>query len=442
MAKKKQSVLEQDLSSDANIMDIMSMGNNSRVFSRNSLVDYSYKTGIWVMDYAYGYEVNVYNEAEEFLKKRYVLGIQSGSFNVITGRTQAYKTTTLVKMISNIAYINNGNIVHYDAENRQTLQRVQTLSKLPLHWFEGDRPLYSLRQGAIGFDSLQEDIATIYKQKMKNRHLLEKDTGEVDSRNRPIKLMPPTIVMVDSLQNVIEKEYDIDDTKSVDGIDDLRSKTQGARNAYTIRGFLTDILPMLKDANILLFVIAHKTANMSLNPFGGVKKQFQYGKNDERMSGGAALEYNASTVSDFTGYVAKDDRFFMETDGFDGNKILFEPTKASTNESGNKDTGRGFDLVIDKRNEGVDNIRSSVLFLNACGRLKGNKASYTLLDAEGNPVGKSFKWKTVLEDLRSNEETMRLFMQITHEEMKKLIAPAPQDTHGTINVIDLEAFAA
>lgn len=442
MAAKKQKVLEQDLNSDANIMDIISNGNNGRVFSRNSLVDYSYKTGIWIMDYAYGYEVNVYNEAEEFLKKRYVLGIQSGTMNVITGRTQSWKTTTLIKIISNIAFANGGNVIHYDAENRQTLQRVQTLSKLPLHWFEGDHPLYSFRQESIGFDTLQEDISNIYKQKMRNKHLLEKDTGEVDSRNRSIKLMPPTVIMLDSLQNVIEKEYNIEDTKSIDGIEDLRSKTQGARNAYTIRGFLTEILPMLKAANILLFVIAHKTANMSLNPFGGVKKQFQYGKNDERISGGAAVEYNASTVSDFTGKVSKDDRFFIDQDGFDGNLVLFEPTKASTNESGNKDTGRGFDLVIDKRNEGVDNIRSSVLLLKDKGRLKGNKAAFTLLDVDGNPVGKSFRWKTILQDLKEDEETMKLFMQITHEEMKKLIAPAPSDTHGTINVIDLESFAS
>ena len=37
--------------------------------------------------------------------------------------------------------------------------------------------------------------------------------GEVDDQNHPIKLMPPTVVFLDSLQDVIEKEYNVDDKK-------------------------------------------------------------------------------------------------------------------------------------------------------------------------------------------------------------------------------------
>ena len=190
--KKKQSPLEEDLA-NLDFMTIMSNGGNSRVFSKNTLIDYSYSTGIPIIDYALGYEVNVY-DGDKFVKKRTCLGLQAGSFNVVTGRTQSYKTTICIQIIAEIAHRHGGNIVHYDAEQRLVLQRAKTLSKLPGDWFVGEYPRYSLRSGAIGFDTLQNDIAEIYATKMQNRQYLLTDTGEVDDQNRPIKLMPPTVL--------------------------------------------------------------------------------------------------------------------------------------------------------------------------------------------------------------------------------------------------------
>lgn len=438
MAVKKKSPLLEDMK-NADFMDIISGGGTSRVFSKNTLVDYSYKTGVTIFDYAYGYEVNVF-DGEQFVKKRTCLGLQAGSFNVVTGRTQSFKTTICLQMIANIAYANDGNIVHYDAEQRLVLQRVKTLTKLPSHWFTGDYPRYSLRSGAIGFDTLQNDIAEIYANKMQNKEYLLKDTGEVDDCNRPIKLMPPTVVFLDSLQDVIEKEYDVNDKKFVEDSKELRGNMYGAQSAKTIRGLLTDILPMLKEANIILIAIAHKTSNMSLNPFAGVKKQFQYGANDERISGGSAVEFNASAVINLTGVVSNDSRYHESTDGFEGNTVLFEPTKSSTNESGNEKTGLGFSIVVDKRKEGVDNIRSLILFLNQRGKLKGNKAGYRVIDEKGEPISEKFTWKNVYNDFQKDQATYKIFMQVAKIELETLIAKAPIDVSGQIKVFDIDGI--
>ena len=430
--KKKQTPLEEDLSK-LNFMTIIADGGNSRVFSKNTLVDYSYSTGIPIIDYALGYEVNVF-DGDKFVKKRVCLGLQAGSFNVVTGRTQSYKTTICIQMIANIAVKNGGNIVHYDAEQRLVLQRAKTLSKLPSDWFSGEYPRYSLRSGAIGFDTLQNDIAEIYANKMRNRQYLIKDTGEVDDQNQPIKLMPPTVVFLDSLQDVIEKEYNADDKKWVEDSKELRGNMYGAQSAKTIRGLLTDILPMLKEANIILIAIAHKTANMSLNPFAGVKKQFQYGANDERISGGSAVEFNASSVLNLSGQVSEDSRFHESSDGFEGNTVLFEPTKCSTNESGNAKTGLGFNIIIDKRREGVDNIRTLIEYLKQKGRLKGNKAGWRVIDTKGEPISEKFTWKTCYEDFKNDPSTYKVFMITAKEELEKLISRAPVDVMGRLNL--------
>lgn len=434
--KKKTSPLEEELK-NMDYMQILAGGGSSKVFSKNTLVDYSYPTGVTIFDYAYGYEVIVKDENGNFVKKRTCLGLQAGSFNVVTGRTQSFKTTIVCQMIANMAYANNGNVVHYDAEQRLVLQRVKTLTKLPDNWFTGDYPRYSLRSGAIGFDTLQNDIAEIYENKMRHKDLLLKDTGEVDHENKPIKLMPPTIVFLDSLQDVIQKEYDINDKKWVDDSKELRGNMYGAQSAKTIRGLLTDILPMLKEANIILIAIAHKTSNMSLNPFAGVKKQFQYGNNDERISGGSAVEFNASAVINLSGIVKEDSRYHVNTDGFEGNTVLFEPTKSSTNESGNEKTGLGFQIVVDKRREGVDNIRTLIKFLDQRGRLKGNKAGYRVIDKSGETISEKFTWKKVYEDFKNDPSTYKNFMITAKEELETLIAKA-DDTSGEINVFNID----
>lgn len=435
MATKKMSILEEELR-DKDLMDIISGGGSSKVFQKNTVADYSYPTGIAIFDYTFGYLVNVRNEKDEVIKQRTCLGLQAGSFNVATGRTQSFKTTIMCNIIANIAYANNGNVVHYDTEQRTVLERVKNLTKLPESWFTGDVPRYSLRTGAIGFDTLQNDIAEIYENKMKYRNILLKDTGEVDQRNNPIKLMPPTIVFLDSLQDVIKEEYNVNDKKWVEDSKELRGNMYGAQTAKTIRGFITDILPMLKEANIIMIVIAHKTSNMSTQMFAPPKKQFQYGSNDERISGGSAVEFNASAVINLTGQSSNDSLYHIETDGFEGNTVLFEPTKVSTNESGNAKTGLGFKIIVDKRKGSVDNVRTLVRFLEDRNRLKGNRAGWRVIDEKGEPISEKFTWKNIYQDFEKNPDTFRTFMQTAKNELETLLAPS-DDVAGTIDPFNI-----
>ena len=440
LAKVKQSVLNEEASGKS-LMEILSMGRGSEVFKRNEYMDYSYKTGIPIIDYALGYEISVKDEKGNLIKKRQCLGLQAGTFNVVSGMTQAFKTTIFIQAISNIAYANDGNIYHYDTENRSVFERIKQLSKLPESWFDGDHPLYSYRYGAIGFDTLQKDITTIYENKMRYRDILLRDTGEVDSHNRPVKMMPPTIIFLDSLQDVISEEskYDVNN-KDFDGDPELRSNMAGAQNAKTVRGFLTDILPMLKDANILFITIAHKTSNMGQGSFSPPKKQFTYASVNERISGGSAVEFNASSVISLSGVNSADAIFTKDSDGFNGNKTLFEPTKCSTNESGNKKTGRGFELVIDRDKNGVDNIRSLILFLKSKNRLKGNNAGYRVIDEEGNEITGRFSWKHVYDDFAKDPESLKTFMTVCRSELEQYISKSDENAAGTIDPMDLSKF--
>ena len=436
MAVKKQSLLEEELK-DADYMSILSGGGNSSVFKKNDIIDYSYPTGISVIDYPLAYEINIVNEKGEKIGKRVCYGIQAGTFNVITGSTQSFKTTLGIQMCANIAYANNGNVIHYDAENRLVVQRVKNLTKLPESWFSSDAPRYQIRGGAIGFDTLQHDITEIAMNKIKYKNILLKDTGVVDGNNKPIYLMPPTVIFLDSISNVIAKEYNVDSKDFMNDMGEIRGNADGMRNAKTLRGVLTDLNPLMKEANIIIITIAHKGTNIS----AGVTpqpKQFQYGKQDEKISGGKALEYGASALLNFTNFGSESSRYHMDSDGFEGNTILFEPLKVSTNESGNAKSGLGFEIIIDKRKNGVDNLRTLVQLLVAKGRLKGNKANYKVCDEKGEVISKNFSWKHIYEDFEKDKETFKAFMIAAKEELEKFISHA-DDTAGTINPFDINA---
>lgn len=437
MAKKKVEIVNKELEG-ADIMTIMSEGSDSSLFKKNNIVDFSYSTGIPILDYAMGYEVLVKDPVtKQVIKKRQVLGIQAGSFNVLTGKTQSFKTTIGMQMQANIAVANNGMIIHYDTEGRLVLQRAKSITGLPDEWFNSDHPRYILRSGTIGFDTLKRDMADQYEAKMRHKDLLLRDTGEVDDMNRPIIMMPPTIVLMDSLQHIVinEDAYDVND-KQFQASKELRNNMVGAITAKTIRGFISDILPMLKEANIIVLCIAHKTGNVSTNSFLAPSKQFQYGSVSERISGGSAVEYDASSVMNFTGYTSNDSRFFKSQDGFDGNTVLFEPVKCSTNQSGNSKTGLGFDLVIDKEKNGVDNYRSLSLFLKSKGRLKGNNAGWKVINADGSETETRYRWKTIYEDLDKDKDLCLAFMTAAKEELDKLLSPAV-DNAGKIKPMNI-----
>ena len=154
------------------------------------------------------------------------------------------------------------------------------------------------------------------------------------------------------------------------------------------------------------------------------------------LSGGKSVEYNASALMTFTGEIKDDSRYHMDTDGFDGNTVLFEPTKVSTNVSGNAKTGLGFRIIVDKRRNGADNIRTLVKFLEDRGRIKGDRRGYKVLSPTGEEISDKFSWKNIYEDLQKDKATYKAFMLTAKEELEKLLADAP-DVAGEINVFDL-----
>ena len=94
---------------------------------------------------------------------------------------------------------------------------------------------------------------------------------------------------------------------------------------------------------------------------------------------------------------------------------------------------------MDKKKEGLDNLRTLVEFLKDRGRLKGNRAGFKVIDKEGKEISEKFTWKKIYEDFTKDKDSYRAFMIAAKEELEKLVAPA-QDVAGTIKPFDVDSI--
>jgi hypothetical protein len=225
--------------------------------------------------------------------------------------------------------------------------------------------------------SMQAAIVEIYAEKMKQRSDLEFKTNEVDEFGREIKILQPTVIIIDSISQVLTDTFSVDNQKDVSDAKELRGNSEGARDAKSIKGFFKDIIPLCKEANIIIYAVNHINSNMKMNAFTGPTKQQIYMKADEAIPGGLNLIYSSFSIIKLSAKTSDD--FTDTTDGFSGHMIMFEPVKSSSNQSGNNNKGVSFEMVFSFKN-GFDSLRSLVLYGREKGIIDGNKPRLKFVD--------------------------------------------------------------
>ncbi len=281
-----------------------------------------------------------------------------------------HNTTMGIQLAANIIRpYPSGSVIHYDAEQRMDVSRIENVTQLPVSDFQ-DGGRYILKSGLIGMDVIQEMIVKVYAAKMQNKEALTVDTGYVDEFNQPLKIMQPTVIIIDSITSVINETFSPDNAKELNEMQQLQSNTEGARSAKTIKGFFKDILPLCKEANIIIYAVNHINMNMSMNSFIPVARQQNFLKQDESIPGGRTLLYYPFNIIKLTAKPGDD--FTEESDGFAGHIVMVEPIKSSSNQSGNNSKGISFEMVFSFKN-GFDSLRSIILYGRSKGIIEGNK---------------------------------------------------------------------
>lgn len=372
------------------LMSALRENDKKNLFVSNVTTAY-HKTGFPQFDYYFGALINVHDDLGNITKQEPRLGQAAGTFNLIIGNTGSGKSTLAIQLAANIMrQYKNGNVIHFDCENRTDVSRCENISKLPSKYFDETSSdyRYILKGGAVGLDTIQETIVKMYVNKMRMKEQLMISSGFKNEFGKDVKIFPPTVVIIDSITTVLSETFSPDNSKEVADAEKMRGNTEGARDAKTLKGFFKDILPLCKEANIIVYGINHINQNMSMNAFTPVAKQQNYLKQDESIPGGKTMLYYPFNIIKLTARPSDD--FTVETDGFAGHIVMLEPIKCSSNQSGNNSKGISFEMVFSFK-EGFDSLRSLIWYGRENGIIEGNKTRYKFKD-DGSFT---FTWKNI-----------------------------------------------
>ena len=354
----------------------------------------SYKTGFPTLDYKLGYRVFVKDDKgkeDSYLN----LGITSGSYICLVGKPGGAKTSMAIQIAANIVKpFESGIVFHIDCEGATSYSRVQALTKIPLDTL---RDKYRIRQEKIALSDVKAMIVDIYHEKVQNKEKYLYNTGKLNEFGEEIIMPEPTCIVLDSFATLSSGIED----KSIEEAAEIMTQTEKMRLTGEIGRFLNELLPILKEANIILIAVNQ----IKTNPGMGIIKQpgMVLGlKPDEAPSAGWAPLFNAQILIRCTGMSS--DKYTMEDDGFTGFGVKFDIIKSRVSAAGESGV-----LVFD-RNKGVDPIRSSVYLAKQIGLLEGNRGAYHFKGYETR-----FSQKNMLEDFKEKPELIK--------EMKETIGP-------------------
>lgn len=379
--------------------------------SQEAVSDVAYATGFLAFDFLNGTVVHVKTPEKEFQYNS--IGIVDGSITMVIGRSGCGKTTWLVQTAGNIMRrFPKACTWHDDIEGGIVETRRERLTNL----FGADlKDRYISRNAGVNTENVYERIKIIYDLKMENREEYEYDTGLYTSRGEKIHKLQPSIYILDSLAMLTPEKYTDEDEMS-----GQMSTTAAAKaNAQLFKR----VVPLLKSANIMLFVVNHITQNIDINPMAKKKAKLSYLKQDESLPGGNTPIYLSNLLIRFDDNTKLKD---SEGLGIAGNIVDLTLLKSRTS-----NVGKSVPLIFDHK-RGFDAELSLLQLLKDMKMINGAGAYLYFKDKSDMKFSqKQFKGK-----LAENEEFRKVFMEVALEALQQLIFDPGKEVERD-NVFDI-----
>lgn len=357
----------------------------------------AYSTGFLGFDFLNGTVVHtvVDNNPMEY----YSVGLTDGSMNMIIGRSGCGKTTWCTQVAANIIRpFKTSCIFHDDIEGGIQASRTEILTKMTGSELA---KRYVPRNTGITAENFYERVKMIYDLKMDNRDDYSYDTRLLDNEGNKIFKLEPTIYLLDSLALLMPEKFTEED--------DLSGQMSATAAAKTNAGIFKRIIPMLKSANIILFIINHINQKVDINPMMKSKSQVSYLKQNETLPGGNTPIYLSNNLIRFD-----DHSKLKSTEGYgiDGTKVDLTLIKSRTARAGQSVT-----LVYDQ-NKGFDAELSLFEMLKENKLVNGAGAHLYL----GEHSEYKFAQKQLKTKLATIPEFRQIFMETVSEMLKQSIA--------------------
>lgn len=362
-------------------------------------IDVCYPTGFLNFDFLNGAIINVAPDPTDHSKdfKYYSAGIPDGSLVMCIGRSGCGKTTAVVQMAANIIRpFPNSCIFHDDIEGGITTARRKVLTGFTDEELEAR---YIIRNSGITAENFYARIKQIYDLKMENEAEMTYDTGLMDPYGKRIYKMVPTVYILDSLALLMPEKFTDEE--------ELSGQMSATAAAKTNSMSFKRIIPMLKKANIILFIINHITTKIEINPMMHTKGQLSYLKQGEEIPGGRTVNYLANVFMRFD-----DNSKLKDSEGFGitGNLVDITLIKSRNSRAGQATT------MVFNQSLGFDPELSLFIMLKNCGRIRGAGA-YLYIDDHDDIKFAQKNFKSILAE---SEALQEYFLTAVSEELKKI----------------------
>lgn len=358
--------------------------------------DYAYPTGFLNFDFMNGSIVHV-NHPDGTKASYNSIGIVDGSMVTVIGRSSSGKTTWCVQSAASIVRPYKSSCIFMDSVEGGIVDiRAQQLTG-----FYGDeyKARFVQRNTGVTAENFYERLKTLHDLKMENYEELKYDTGTYTTSGERIYKLEPSVYILDSLAMLTPEKLTEED--------ELSGQMSVTATAKTNSTVFKRIIPLLKSANIILFVINHITEDVKLTPFGS-QAQLSYLKPGERLGGGRAPIYVTNLL------VRLDDHSKLKSDeglGIDGTLVDFTLVKSRTSSVGKKTT------LVFNYNTGFDTELSLYYLLKSNKKING--AGIGLYIGDRNDL--KFSQKNFKTKLRENKEFRDLFINTALQELQDLI---------------------
>lgn len=375
----------------------------------------SYKTGFPILDYYLGYNVNVYDGENNIVETYPSIGITGGCYVCKIGKPSTGKTTMTTQEAANIVRpFESGSVLHFDLEKAMNYSRIQVLSKFRMDDIKAGK--YILNQDITSIQDIKSAIMKLYFEKKSNPDKYLYNTGKKNEFGEEIKIFVPTCVIIDSIP-LLSSYVNENDKKEVAKLEEITSQTERMRLTAEIGRFYSELMPYIKEANIIVFSINQ----IKVNPGMGIVKgpsEILYLKQDEALPGGKAPQFLAHLLIKYI--AVGSEKYTEEEDGFGGFGLKLDIIKSRTNQA-----GQTLNMIYDKV-RGVDNLRSCVEFARSLGFVGGNKNGYYFMDHKDE----KFTKMNMHEDFKTN--------RMLYSYLYELIIPILKERLSSITPEEME----
>ena len=340
----------------------------------------AYSTGFLNIDFLNGTILDIND------KKYFQVGIVDGSINAMIALSGEGKSTICTQWASNIIRPFPTACVYMDnAESGFLRSRAIQLSGFSKEEFQRR---FIMRDAGITTESIYDRIRLIHDIKVDNPEEYTYDTGIKDEYGKPIIKFEPTVYILDSLKALLPKKLS----------EDEGSNMNGATTARINSDIFLRLVPMCREANIIMLIINHITKG-GIGSVTPVKADLAYLKQGESLPGGK------TTSTYLQNNIFRLDRKIKlketETFGIDGAITNVDIVKSRTNKAGKSAT-----LVFDQNN-GYDPDLSLFMYLKENNMIEGAGAYLKLPGSEIKFSQKQFK-----QTLYTNPEFYNQFVSV------------------------------